>query len=248
VIFVMNASPTLLALLSLAAFSSCQKEEIPAETRSERIYFDPEVGETWRYEVTVRLDPGVSLPEGIVETGPEGSRTEFTKESRYLGERVPAEGYAEAHAFAIFKEGQRIQTEFSLFTEEGILTRGVKKTDEPAFVLDPPVLLVPEKLELAAVWPLELPNPNDPTGPPMVSRQFQYLGKEAIQTLGGRQEAHHVKVLGKTGPVRMQRDYWFVNRIGFVRERRAYYLDDRRVALLEEELVEHLQPSPGKKD
>jgi hypothetical protein len=238
----MNVSLTFLALAALVVFSSCQKEKAQVETQSKRIYFEPEVGESWRYEVTVRLDPAVNLPAGVVEIGPEGSRTEFAKERRYLGKQIPAEGYGKAHAFAIFKEGKQVETEFSLFTEEGIMARGTKKTDEAAFILDPPVLVVPEKLELSASWPLELPNPNDPTGPPMVSRQFQYLGTETIQILGGRQEAYHVKVFGKTGPVQMQRDYWFVNQIGFVKERRAYYLGGQRVALLEEELVEHNQP------
>lgn len=230
-----------LALLLSILLPSC-RERVAPETQSENVRFAPVVGESWTYEVTVRLSPGAQLPEGSAQAGPEGSVTKSHKIRRYVGEQVPEENFTKAHTFEVYQEGELSETEFSLFTPEGIFTSGSRKEGQAALLLDPPVLLVPENLPLSAVWDLALPNPNDPSGPPMIQRKFQYRGLEPLQVMGEKKMAHHVKVVGTTGPVQLQRDFWFVNSIGFVKERRGYYANGKRLALMEEVLIEHEIP------
>lgn len=236
----MRIHPICYLALSLAlVLPSCRQRATLVETQSQNVRFDPVVGESWTYEVTVRLSPGAKLPEGAGPAGPEGAVTKFTKTRRYIGEQVPGENFPKAHVFEVFKDGELSETEFSLFTPDGIYASGSKTTGQSALMLEPPVLLVPEKLAMSSVWEVELPNTNDPSGPPMIQRKYQYRGVEPIQVLGSQHQAHHVKVIGQTGPLQVQRDYWFVNSIGFVKERRGYYINGKRVTLMEEELKDH---------
>lgn len=239
----MKVQSLCLPVLLLAFLSpSCRKEESLPQTQSQNLRFNPVVGESWTYEVTVRLAPGAQLPTGSEPAGPEGVVTKFTKIRRYVGEGVPTPDFEKAHTFEIYRDGELSEIEYSLFTPEGIFARGSKATGQSAFLLEPPVLLIPEDLAISSVWEVSLPNTNNPSGPPMVQRKFQYRGVGPIQVMGEGVQAHHVKVIGKTGPLQMQRDFWFVNSLGFVKERRSYYLDGKRVSLMEEVLTDHELP------
>lgn len=231
----------ILLFSGVALLAGCQKKR-PSETVVEERVFTPKVGESWTYQVDVILDPTADLPEGIIERGPEGVLTRYSKQRFYRGLKEMDDKGEMTHCFEVFKDGLLFETEFSLFNDEGIFSRGWKKSDESLIVMAPPVLLVPSKFQPGVTWTMSLPNPNDPSGPPMFHRQFQYFGEETITIMNQSMVAHRVKVFGKTGPVELQRDFWFSDRIGFLKERRAYYIPSKRIALFDEELVEHEVP------
>lgn len=228
-------------LLFVMLLVGCERKV--EETGGEEILrFKPEVGEEWVYEVRVTLDPSAQVPEGVVVMGTEGVKTSFRKTRRYLGMREPEEGVGEYHCFEVLKDGELSETEYALISEDGVFTKGVKEEGAELILMATPVKIVPTDVAPGEGWSLSLPDPNNPGGDPMMFRQFRYFGKETIVVLGKERKARRVQVEGRTGPLILQRDYWFVDGIGFVRERRSYYLPSKRVALMEEELVSHVQP------
>lgn len=230
-------------LLTTLFFVACRdKPEAKKEASIDQVRFSPEEGEKWIYKVEVSLDPSAHVPSGLIEAGPEGSESSYQKERVYLGQRPVEAGSKEmTYCFEISKKNQKQEREFSLINSEGILSRAWQEVGKERIIMDP-ILLVPAKLVPGAVWDASLPNPNDPGGAPMFYRRFQYYGIEEIQVLGQSQRAHRVKVYGKTGPLELQRDYWFVDQLGFVKERKAYYSQEKRLALVEETLVKHERP------
>ena len=233
----------MLLLFTALLSTACQEEsEAMKEAPVDQVRFSPQVGEKWIYKVRVSLDPTAQLPSSLIEAGPEGTETTFEKERVYLGQLPVEEGSEEtAYCFEVSKNGRKHEREFCLVNEEGIFSRAWQEADKERIVMDP-ILLVPAEKVPGAVWDAALPNPNDPGGPPMFYRRFHYFGIEEIQVMGQAREAHRVKVYGKTGPIKLQRDYWFVDQLGFVKERKAYYSDDRRLSLIEETLVDHVLP------
>ncbi|MGJ8725906.1 MAG: hypothetical protein ACSHYB_15230 [Roseibacillus sp.] len=230
-------------LLTALFFAACrEKTESPKESSIDQVRFTPQEGEKWVYKVEISLDPTARVPSGVIDAGPEGSESTYQKERVYLGQRPVKEGSKEmAHCFEISKNGRKQEQEFSLINGEGILSRAWQEAGKERIIMDP-ILLVPAKKVPGAVWDASLPNPNDPGGPPMFYRRFHYYGIEEIQVMGQPRRAHRVKVLGKTGPLQLQRDFWFVDQLGFVKERKAYYSEESRLALVEESLVEHVRP------
>lgn len=207
------------------------------------VSLSPVVGETWVYDATVKLDSGAKGFENVLEEGPDGEfRTFYQKSRRFLGMKTPKEGVEPAYCFEVSQNEEPTEREYSVVTEEGIFSRGSQKTGQALMYFEPPILMIPAKRLPGEGWQMELPNPNDPSGPPMVFRRFSYFGVEKIQIMGSEEEAHRVKIYGKTGPLEIQRDIWYSNRLGFVKDRKAYFLPDRRLALIEEILVEHQVP------
>ncbi|MFC0017611.1 hypothetical protein [Roseibacillus persicicus] len=241
--------------LTLFLNSACREKsgekEGAAKMGVAQVRFSPAEGETWTYKAEVKLDPSARFPAGLIDTGPEGSASTFQKTRRYLGLMpVTADSDEKAHCFEISKDGRVEEREFSIFNEEGILARAWQKAGGERMVIEPTVL-VPAQEPPGSVWSREVPDPNNPSGSPMFSRQFQYFGKEQLQVMGQSQTAHRVKISGKTGPLHLQRDLWFVDNLGFVKERKAYYLiiesdaeasSNKRIALIEEILVQHEIP------
>ena len=230
-------------LFATLLLTACQ-DESPAEMEvsADQVRFSPQVGEKWTYKVEVSLDPAARVPAGLIEAGPEGSETSYQKERVYLGQVPLEKGSKEmTYGFEVSKNGRKYEREFCLVNEQGILSRAWQEAGKERIIMDP-ILLVPAEKVPGSVWDAGLPNPNDPGGPPMFYRRFHYYGIEEIQVLGQTQQAHRVKVYGKTGPIQLQRDYWFVDQLGFVKERKAYYSDESRLALIEETLVKHVRP------
>lgn len=234
-----------LFLLATALLLACREEpeaDIPAQTSIAQVRFTPQEGERWVYQVEVNLDPGARIAAEIVEAGPEGASSKYQKERVYLGQMPVAEGTEEkAHCFEITKGGKKEELEFLLISEEGLLTRAWQPAGGERILMDP-VLLVPAQLPPGSIWSMNLPNPNDPGGPPMFYRQFRYFGMEEVQVMGQSRQAHRVKIFGKTGGLELQRDFWFVDQLGIVKERKAYYAQEKRLALVEEFLLEHESP------
>lgn len=203
----------------------------------------PVVGETWIYDATVKLDSGAKGFENVLQEGPDGEfRTYYQKGRRFLGMQAPKEGVEPAFCFEVTQNQEPIEREYCFITEEGIFSRGSRKIGQALMYFEPPILMIPAQRLPGEGWQMELPNPNDPSGPPMVFRRFSYFGLEKIEVMGREEEAHRVKIYGKTGPLEIQRDIWYSNRLGFVKDRKAYFLPDRRLALIEEILVEHNLP------
>lgn len=227
-------------LLATVLLAACREEPEPDKKPAiDQVRFSPKEGERWIYKVEVSLDPSARIPTGLIDGGEEGPSSTYVKERVYLGQRIVEAGKTEkAHCFEILKDGRKRELEFSIINEDGILTRAWQEAGKERFVMDP-VLLVPAQLVPGSVWSMSLPNPNDPGGPPMFSRQFQYFGIEELLVMGQPKKAHRVKVYGRTGPLNLQRDYWFVDQLGLVKERKAYYSDEARVALVEETLSKH---------
>ena len=230
-------------LLTTFFCASCEETSDSQKKQSiDQLRFSPQVGEKWVYKVEVSYDTKERLPLGLIEAGPEGGESSFLKESVYLGQRpLMAESKELTYCFEVSKNGRKEELEFSLITGDGIFSRAWQKAGKERIIVDP-VLLVPAKKPPGSVWEASLPNPNDPGGPPMFYRRFYYYGTEEVQVMGQTLRAHRVKVHGKTGPLQLQRDYWFVDQLGFVKERKAYYSDEKRLALIEETLVEHVRP------
>lgn len=232
-------------LLATVLFTACRDQ---AEIRPEggpansQIRFNPIKGERWVYKVEVNLDPEAQVPAGVLEEGPEGVTSDYQKERVYLGlQPVQADSEEMAHCFEVLKGGRRAELEFSLINEEGILTRAWQEAGKER-ILMPPILMVPANLAPGSIWNMSLPNPNDPGGTPMFFRQFRYFGIEDLLVLGQKRQAHRVKVFGKTGQLELQRDFWFVEQLGIVKERKAYYAQEKRLVLVEETLTEHRKP------
>lgn len=232
-------------LLATVLFTACREESKSEPSKKPtiaQVRFSPAEGERWVYKVEVGLDPGAQIPAGIADVGPEGVSSDYRKERVYLGLKpVEAESKEMAHCFEVFKGGRKQELEFSLINEEGILTRAWQEAGKER-ILMPPVLLVPAKLSPGSIWEMNLPNPNDPGGVPMFYRQFRYFGLEEIQVMGQSRHAHRVKIFGKTGQLELQRDFWFVDQLGIVKERKAYYAQEKRLVLVEETLIEHRVP------
>lgn len=238
-------------LLLLLLSPACRKQEEPKKKAIDQVRFAPVEGETWTYKVDVQLDPSARLPAGLIDTGAEGSDSTYQKVRRYLGLLPVTAGSEEmAHCFEVSKDNRVEEREFSLFTEKGILARAWQKSGGERMVFEPTVL-VPAQEPPGAVWSLSVVDPNNPSGSAMFARQFQYFGKEELLVMGQKLSAHRVKSSGKTGPLHLQRDFWFVDMLGFVKERKAYYLiiesdteenSSRRIALIEEVLVDHQVP------
>ncbi len=231
-------------LLATVLLTACREEPEPEAEETpaiSRVRFTPTEGERWIYKVEVSLDPEARVPTGLVG-GAEGASSDYLKERVYLGLKPIEAGSDElAHCFEVSKGGRKEELEFSLITEEGILTRAWQEAGKER-ILMPPVLMVPAKLDPGSLWDMNLPNPNDPGGPPMFYRQFRYFGMEDVLVLGQNQKAHRVKVFGKTGQLELQRDFWFVDQLGIVKERKAYYAQKKRLALVEETLTKHDKP------
>ena len=230
-------------LFATLLLTACREEsESLKEIPVDQVRFSPEVGEKWVYKVEVSLDPTARVPSGLIEAGPEGSETTYQKERVYLGQLPVEEGSEEmTYGFEVSKNGRKQEREFCLVTEEGIFSRAWQEAGKERIIMDP-ILLIPAEKVPGSVWDASLPNPNDPGGPPMFYRRFNYYGIEEIQVMGQSRKAHRVKVYGKTGPLKLQRDFWFVDQLGWVKERKAYYSDESRLALIEETLVEHIVP------
>lgn len=215
----------------------------PEEPIESALVLAPVVGETWTYQATVKLDGGAQGFESVLEPGSDGGfRSSYEKERRFVGMEAPQEGAEPAFCFEIILNDKPAEREYSLITEEGIFSRGSQKSGQALMFFDPPILLIPAKLLPGEGWEMGLPNPNDPSGPPMVSRRFSYFGIEKLEVMGREEEAHRVKIHGKTGPIEIQRDLWYSNTLGFIKDRKSYYLPDRRLALIEENLIEHKVP------
>lgn len=230
----------LAAILITSLTTSCREEESGDDGKVDRLRFNPVEGESWVYDVEVTLDPSARNLKGSIDIGPEGGNSRYEKVRHYLGLKPVADGSEElAHCFEVSKEGKVQEREFSQMTDRGIVTRAWQEAGKERLIMDEPILLVPAKKVPGSLWSRRVPNPNDPAGPPMFSRQFQYFGLEEILVLGEKRNAHRVKVVGITGQLELQRDFWFVNQIGFVKERKAYYSQKKRLILVEETLVSH---------
>ena len=239
----MKTATQISLLLATFLLTACREDPGP-ETQAgiEPILLSPSEGERWVYKVEVSLDPTAQIPSGVIDAGPEGSETTYQKERRYLGLKpLKANSDEQAHCFEISKDRRVQELEFSLIDERGISTRAWQEAGKERILMEA-VLLVPTSEVPGSVWSMSLPDPNDPGGAPMFYRQFQYYGLEEILVMGQSQKAHRIKVFGKTGPVELQRDFWFVNQLGFVKERKSYYSEKTRLALIEEVLIEHYLP------
>lgn len=239
----MKTATQISLLLATVLLISCRKEPASGETAEvESVLLSPREGERWVYQVEVALDPTAQIPSEIIDVGSEGATTSYQKERRYLGLKpLQATEDEEAHCFEIMKADRVEELEFSVIDKEGVSTRGWQKAGKDRILMEA-VLLVPANQVPGTVWSKSLPNPNDPGGAPMFYRQFQYFGLEELMVMGQSRKAHRVKVFGKTGPVELQRDYWFVNHLGFVKERKSYFSQQKRLAFIEEVLIEHHVP------
>ena len=232
-------------LLSLALIaSSCRNTEQATKPEVlDRVRLSPVEGETWVYQVKVTLDStDAQVPKSLLKFGPEGIKTSYEKRRRYLGLRAPREGAEKVYCFEITEDGKVTELEYTFQTEEGIFTRGSQKVGQTLMLMEPPVLIIPAQRLPGEGWQMGLPNPNDPTGPPMVFRRFSYFGVEELPVMNDVSAAHRVRILGKTGPIELQRDLYYSNKVGFVQDRRAYFSPEQRLALIEETLVEHIVP------
>ncbi len=238
----MKTAPWLALLLVPCLLMACRdqaKKEEEKDSLSGQVRFSPEEGERWVYQVEVRLDPDARTTKGVVESGPEGAVSDYLKERVCLGLKQVVDGSSElAHCFQVSEGGNVRQLEFILIDDKGISTRAWQESGRERILMNP-IVLIPSQEPPGATWAMSLPNPNDPGGDPMFSRQFRYFGLEKLQVLGEDRSAHRVKVVGRTGALLLQRDFWFVDQLGIVKERKAYYSEEKRVALVEEELTEY---------
>ncbi|MEM9081394.1 MAG: hypothetical protein AAGC74_11955 [Verrucomicrobiota bacterium] len=232
-------------LMVLGAFwvVSCEKPEVvQVEDGLPPLVFAPVVGEEWEFEVTVSLDPEAEISKDLVVSGPEGPRTTYKKLRRYVGRKEPEKGKGFYHCFEVYKEGELAEYEFMELNRLGIHARGWQQAGQSLILMNSPAMVVPSLEDAGAVWSLSLPNPNNPSGPPMMFREFRYFGIEPVEVGKEFLQGRRVQVQGQTGPLSLQRDYWFVDNLGYVKERKAYYLPSKRVALMEEKLVAHRKP------
>ena len=223
---------------------ACKEETDPQDqAKIERLRFSPVENERWVYKVAVTLDPSARNEDGKIESGSEGVTSSYEKVRRYLGAKPVQEGSEVlADCFEVSKAGKVEELEFNQMTEEGLVTLAWQEKGGERLVLAEPVLVFPAKKVPGSLWALSQPNPNDPDGHPMFSRQFQYFGIEEVEVMGDTRKAHRVKIVGRTGQFGIQRDLWFVNQLGIVKERVARYGGKKRLALFEEVLVAHERP------
>ncbi len=237
----------LLLKLSFLAFPlliSCEKKKEQSEEGNlEELIFNPVVGESWKFEGTITLDPSARNLEGLLAEGNEGSSNTYQKERRYLGLKPLEDGSEKmAHNFEIRENNKVKSLEFGIVNQQGIMTLGGQEAGKERLLLAEPILLIPADDVPGSIWSISVPNPNDLDGDPMFARQFRYFGTEQIEILGQVRKAYRVKSFGRTGDLKLQRDFWFVSNLGFVKERKAYYAQKKRLALIEEILVAHDVP------
>ncbi|MDP0492102.1 MAG: hypothetical protein Q7Q71_13720 [Verrucomicrobiota bacterium JB023] len=234
---------TRLAFGALAVILTGCLEEKKQTAEPSALLFSPRVGEEWVYEVKVTLDRSAQIPEGLLERGPEGIKENYQKTRTYRGIVEPAEGAGELSCFEVRKDGGEPEYEYVILRSDAILAKGGKLGDDAPVILQKPLTLWKTSAKAGDAWGESLPDEAQPDGPPLMSRLFRYLGEEEIEVLGKTMKARHLRMEGNTGPLLLRHDYWFVDRIGYVKERRSYFSSDKRLMVMEEHLVEHNRPA-----
>lgn len=232
-------------LLAIFLITACEKEEnAPVELKGPGLILNLVEGEIWTYQVDVTLDPSARNASGQLKAGSEGVVSSYEKVRRYLGLKpIEADSEELAHCFEVSEGGKVKELEFCLIDERGVLAVASQKNGEQRFIMAEPFPMIPVDKVPGSAWSFSLPDTNDPGGAPMISRDFQYFGEEELTVLGEVRKAHRIRLIGKTGKTgQFQRDYWFVNQLGFVKERKSRFVQGKRLALFEESLISHERP------
>lgn len=208
-----------------------------AQEKSESIW-PLTVGDEWEFSVIMELPHGADLAKEedvVIKETSEGLVVTYTEVQRYLGKKSPKEGAELMDAFAVMRNGKLKSTEYLEIAEKGIFGRAsqtLKKNEEgedeeQIVILEKPLLLVTQDSKAGDTW--KVAGAPDENGHVMFRRYFRSFGKEKVSVPAGDYEGTKIEVVGNNGALELRREYWFVEALGFVKEVKNYYAQDRRI-------------------
>lgn len=186
-------------------------------------------GDTWKYQVSVEVPPGVTTEAGsAMELG-------HTKTRTYLGKVFVAQGLPEVDAFDIRIPGQPLERELVEIKEDRVLMRGVTRPEQKDAI--PMWLDVPIPFVIAGMRPgQELANIGVEGG--SHTRGIRVVARERVIVPAGEYDAIRLLMLGNDGEFEIRRTSWFAPGVGIVKEEKARYAREKLIVREITELVE----------
>ena len=216
-----------LALAFLALFSCEKSKEKSPPAASAGIVNDElreadmpilsiKAGDFWKYRVSVEIPPG------ITKAGAPATSIELGKTRTFRGKVQVSEKHPEAEAFDVEVTGQPLERELVEIYEDRIMIRGTihpNEIDAKPIWLEPAVPFV-----FAGLRPgQELTRLGVMGG--ASKRVMKVVAREKITVPAGDFNAIRLLMTGNDGQFELHKTFWFVPKVGIVKEEQARYSD-----------------------
>ena len=199
--------------------------------------WQPGVGDTWIYQITVTVQEGTQLPNNVpgqkIEKFDGKTRATYLQKMVYRGLQPLGEPEGDldiptAHAFTLSNADTLIETQFNAITKTSIEALGVQSAGKKLRPLSKPIPLFRADWKGGESFPFMMEYVMDGKKVRLV-RKFKVIGWETLETTAGKFKALHVQVTGLNGKMEIKRSYWFAPETGFIKEVKKYYVGERTV-------------------
>ena len=211
----------------------------------------PEVGDFWVFEVVIDLPKDTKISK--LEQFDDKRQVTYKETSVYRGLVPKIKEGVEVHAFDVLQGDELQEIEYVTIEDDAIEVVGSKKegkTPKNAIIMGKPILLMSADWKGGESFAFEIGQPVA-GGKISHKKQFRILGWETVETKAGTFKAMHVQIMGKSGPMETNSNYWFAPGTGFIKEVNKSYIAEKVIytetKVLEQTGKQELEKAPEKK-
>lgn len=186
-------------------------------------------GDTWEYAVIYEFAPGMEVPERLMADHTRRDANgvtieEFTERETYKGRAKIGASERTVDIFETFRNEELLEEKYLEISNSAVAIRGSRTffpTLKPATILEERLVLVRADFLGGEVWQINIGK-----GEQKSTMSVKVGGREAVEVPAGEFMAQRIQI-AVAGRTKTLQTYWFVERLGIVKDTKETYLNGK---------------------